>query len=244
MTYNFCVSDFEGPLDLLLHLVKESKLDIYEINIREIIEQYLDFIHSMEEQNIDVASEYLVMAAELIHLKSKLLINRQDEEENKDNEDEFSINSEEDLRNKLLEYEKYKELTKNLSELEEKRMEVYTKLPESLKSYIEVDKLPKGEFDLNDLLNAYNEYLKRKKLDRPLKTRITKKELSIDDQIKSIRKILNNKRKIEFFELFDEFSKENIVVTFLSILEMTKNDEITLLQNDNFSPIIIERREQ
>lgn len=244
MTYNFCVSDFEGPLDLLLHLVKESKLDIYEINIREIIEQYLDFIHSMEEQNIDVASEYLVMAAELIHLKSKLLINRQDKEENKDNEDEFSINSEEDLRNKLLEYEKYKELTKNLSELEEKRMEVYTKLPESLKSYIEVDKLPKGEFDLNDLLNAYNEYLKRKKLDRPLKTKITKKELSIDDQIKSIRKILNNKRKIEFFELFDEFSKENIVVTFLSILEMTKNDEITLLQNDNFSPIIIERREQ
>lgn len=244
MTYNFCVSDFEGPLDLLLHLVKESKLDIYEINIREIIEQYLDFIHSMEEQNIDVASEYLVMATELIHLKSKLLINRQDEEENKDNEDEFSINSEEDLRNKLLEYEKYKELTKNLSELEEKRMEVYTKLPESLKSYIEVDKLPKGEFDLNDLLNAYNEYLKRKKLDRPLKTKITKKELSIDDQIKSIRKILNNKRKIEFFELFDEFSKENIVVTFLSILEMTKNDEITLLQNDNFSPIIIERREQ
>lgn len=244
MTYNFCVSDFEGPLDLLLHLVKESKLDIYEINIREIIEQYLDFIHSMEEQNIDVASEYLVMAAELIHLKSKLLINRQDEEENKDNEDEFSINSEEDLRNKLLEYEKYKELTKNLSELEEKRMEVYTKLPESLKSYIEVDKLPKGEFDLNDLFNAYNEYLKRKKLDRPLKTKITKKELSIDDQIKSIRKILNNKRKIEFFELFDEFSKENIVVTFLSILEMTKNDEITLLQNDNFSPIIIERREQ
>lgn len=244
MTYNFCVSDFEGPLDLLLHLVKESKLDIYEINIREIIEQYLDFIHSMEEQNIDVASEYLVMAAELIHLKSKLLINRQDEEENKDNEDEFSINSEEDLRNKLLEYEKYKELTKNLSELEEKRMEVYTKLPESLKSYIEVDKLPKGEFDLNDLLNAYNEYLKRKKLERPLKTKITKKELSIDDQIKSIRKILNNKRKIEFFELFDEFSKENIVVTFLSILEMTKNDEITLLQNDNFSPIIIERRKQ
>lgn len=244
MTYNFCVSDFEGPLDLLLHLVKESKLDIYEINVREIIEQYLDFIHSMEEQNIDVASEYLVMAAELIHLKSKLLINRHDEEDNKENEDEFSINSEEDLRNKLLEYEKYKELTKNLSELEEKRMEVYTKLPESLKSYIEVDKLPKGEFDLNDLLNAYNEYLKRKKLERPLKTKITKRELSIDDQIKSIRKLLNNRQKIEFFELFDEFSKENIVVTFLSILEMTKNDEITLLQEDNFSPIIIEKREQ
>ena len=71
MTYNFCTTDFEGPLDLLLHLVKESKMDIYEINISEIINQYLDFIHSLEENNIDIASEYLVMASELIHLKSK-----------------------------------------------------------------------------------------------------------------------------------------------------------------------------
>ena len=72
MTYNFCINDFEGPLDLLLHLVKESKMDIYEINIHDIINQYLEFIHNLEEENIDIASEYLVMAAELIHLKSKL----------------------------------------------------------------------------------------------------------------------------------------------------------------------------
>ena len=97
MTYNFCTSDFEGPLDLLLHLVKESKMDIYEINICEIINQYLEFIHSLEEENIDIASEYLVMASELIHLKSKLLINRKDEEDS--SEDEFSFASEEDLRN-------------------------------------------------------------------------------------------------------------------------------------------------
>ena len=80
MTYNFVTTDFEGPLDLLLHLVKESKMDIYEINIHEIIDQYLDFIHSMKEKNIDVASEYLVMASELVHLKSKLLVNRKEEE--------------------------------------------------------------------------------------------------------------------------------------------------------------------
>ncbi len=128
MTYNFSIKDFEGPLDLLLHLVKESKMDIYEINIRTIIDQYLEFIHSLEVKNIDIASEYLVMAAELIHLKSKLLINRHDDEEK--NDDEFSINTEEDLRAKLLEYEKYKEITKNFHELEEKRSEVYTKLPE------------------------------------------------------------------------------------------------------------------
>ena len=102
MNYNFCINDFEGPLDLLLHLVKESKMDIYEINIHDIINQYLEFIHNLEEENIDIASEYLVMAAELIHLKSKLLVNRKDDEE----DEEFTINSEEDLRNKIVEYEK------------------------------------------------------------------------------------------------------------------------------------------
>lgn len=238
MTYNFCINDFEGPLDLLLHLVKESKMDIYEINIRTIIEEYLEFIHNLEEKNIDVASEYLVMASELIHLKSKLLINRQDEEENPD--DEFSINSEEDLRNKLLEYEKYKEITKDLSTLEEKRGEVYTKLPESLKEYIAETGIEKGEFDVNDLLEAYLLFIERQKLAKPLSTKITKKELSVEDRIQDIRTILKSRKRVNFLELFTDYSKENIVVTFLSILEMTKSKEIYLIQENNFSPIMIE----
>ena len=238
MTYNFCINDFEGPLDLLLHLVKESKMDIYEISIHLIIEQYLDYLHEQEEQNIDIASEYLVMASELIHLKSKLLINRHDDEV--EESDEFTINSEEDLRNKLKENEKYKELTKDFQKLEEKRNEVYTKLPESLKEYLPDNHLPKGEFDLDDLMSAYEKYLERKELEKPLKTKITRKEISMEDKIKSIRNILHSKKKVEFFELFDSFDKENVVVTFLSILEMTKNKEITLSQKDNFSPIMIE----
>lgn len=239
MTYNFCTTDFEGPLDLLLHLVKESKMDIYEINICEIINQYLDFIHSLEENNIDIASEYLVMASELIHLKSKLLINRKDEEES--NEDEYSFSSEEDLRNKLLEYEKYKQLTQSFHDLEEKRGEVYTKLPESLKEYIEETGIQKGEFDIEDLFNAYKLFIERQKLSKPLNTKITKKELSVDDKIKDIRNILNIRKRVNFIELFTEVTKENIVVTFLSILEMTKSNEILLTQEDNFSPIMIER---
>ncbi len=241
MTYNFCVSDFEGPLDLLLHLVKESKMDIYEINIHDIIDQYLEFIHSLEEKNIDIASEYLVMASELIHLKSKLLINRQDEELNE--EDEFNINSEEDLRNKLLEYEKYKKLTENFHELEQKRGEVYTKLPESLKEYIEDSGIQKGEYNIEDLLNAYKLFIERENLSKPLNTKITKKEISVDDKIKDIRQILKKRQKINFIELFTEITKENVVVTFLSILEMCKNNEILLSQEDNFSPIMIERCE-
>ena len=219
MTYNFCINDFEGPLDLLLHLVKESKMDIYEINIRLIIEQYLDFIHSLKEKNIDVASEYLVMASELIHLKSKLLINKEETEEN---EEEYNINSEEQLRERLIEYEKYKEITKSLSELEEKRSEVYTKIPENLKNFVDIKKIPKGMFDLDDLYQAYLAYLNRKKLDKPLNTRISHKEMSIDERIGYIRNILAKKKKVEFFDLFTTFNKETLLL-FLLILFNFRN---------------------
>ena len=238
MTYNICINDFEGPLDLLLHLVKESKMDIYEINIHDIIDQYLDFIHNLEEKNIDVASEYLVMAAELIHLKSKLLVNRQDEEETTD---DFTINSEEDLRNKIAEYEKYKKVTEDFKELEEKRSEVYTKLPESLREYVD-NTIEKGEFDISELFNAYKQFLERQKLTKPLNTKITHREPSVSDKIKDIRSILKKRKRVNFLELFTEITRENVVVTFLSILEMTKNDEIILKQKDNFSPIMIERK--
>ena len=238
MTYNICINDFEGPLDLLLHLVKESKMDIYEINIHDIIDQYLEFIHNLEEKNIDVASEYLVMAAELIHLKSKLLVNRQDEEEPSE---DFTINSEEDLRNKIAEYEKYKKVTENFKELEEKRSEVYTKLPESLREYVDTT-IEKGEFDISELFNAYKQFLERQQLTKPLNTKITRKEPSVSDKIKDIRSILKKRKRVNFLELFTEITKENVVVTFLSILEMTKNDEIKITQEDNFSPIMIERK--
>ena len=92
------LDNFEGPMDLLLHLVKQTKLDIYEVNISKIIEQYLDYINKMKELNIDIASEYLVMATDLVHIKSKKLVNDEDEIEDED----VSITSEEDLKNKLI----------------------------------------------------------------------------------------------------------------------------------------------
>ena len=239
MIYNFCINDFEGPLDVLLHLVKESKMDIYEINISSIIDQYLEFIHSLEDQNIDIASEYLVMASELVHLKSKLLINRTDDDD-EISDSELNINSEEDLRNKIIEYEKYKMITKEFKELEEKRGEVFTKLPENIKEYM--DETIQGELDISELFNAYKQFLERQELAKPLNTKITKKEINIEDKIKDIRSILNKRKRVNFLELFTEMTKENIVVTFLSILEMSKNNEILLTQEDNFSPIMIERK--
>jgi len=237
MTYNFHINDFEGPLDLLLHLIKSAKMNIYEINISEIIDEYLSFLKKEEELNIDIASEYLVMASELIHLKSRLLANRHDEEES---EDELAINSEEDLKNKLIEYEKYKQITDDLKVLEEKRSEIFTKLPESLQEYVEEPVLS-GEIGLADLMQAFELFLKRQKHSKPLNTRITKRELSVEDRTRVIRSILKEKGKVNFLDLFEEITKEYVIVTFLSILEMSKNSEIALIQEDSFSPIIIER---
>lgn len=238
MNYNFHINDFEGPLDLLLHLVKQSKMNIYEINISEIINQYLDIINNFESLNIDIASSYLVMAAELVNLKARLLVNRPDEEVS--SEEEFSINSEEDLRNKLIEYEEIKNITNTFKNLEEKRSEVYTKVPENLKVYSKDNKLIKGLFTTDDLYQALLEYQKRAKFLKPLNTKITKKELSIEDRINSIKKLIKVNKKLEFFSLFDIVNREYIVVTFLAILQMSKNKELKIFQENSYSPIIVE----
>ena len=235
MEIKLLINDFEGPLDLLLHLVKESKVDIIDINTSEIIEQYLDYIHEMKDMNIDVTSEYLVMAAELVHLKSKIVLNIKDTEE----DSEYELNSEEDLKNKLIEYEKYKNMAPKFKDLADKRSEVFTKLPESFSEYQKEAKLS-SDITLDDLINAFLSFQKREELAKPLETTITKKELSVEERTKTIRSILKTKRKMNFLELFDKINKEYVIVTFLSLLEMSKDHEIIITQEDNFSNIFIE----
>lgn len=238
---NLQLEDFEGPFDLLLHLVRVSKMDIYTINISDIIEQYLEFINSIDKFDIDACSEYLVVSSELIHLKSKMLINKVDEVE--DNDEEYNIKSEEDLRNKLILYEQYKSLTETFKVLEENRLDYYTKLPENLKDYTEEEKVINSEVSVNDLINAFLEMQKRVNFNKPVTTKITRKEFSVKERIYEIRNILKERKKIIFNELFNEvITKENIVVTFLSLLDMSKNNEIIIKQDKIFSTIIIESK--
>ena len=211
-------------------------MDIYEINIESITKQYLELINESRNMSMDVASEYLVMAAELIHLKSRLLLNKKDEEE----DSEYELNSEEDLRNKLLEYERVKEVTNSFKELENKRSEFYTKLPSDLSEYRDETVTLSGDVELNDLINAFELFLARQKLNKPLNTKITKKELSVNERTVQIRDILKRDRKCEFTALFDEVTKPYVVVTFLSILEMSKNKELKITQDKNFGSIILE----
>ena len=238
MTYNFCINDFEGPLDLLLHLIRSNQMDIYNINVESITKQYVDFINSSKDMNMDIASEYLVMASELIHLKSKLLLHKDDTPEEED--DTFEINSEEDLRNKLLAYEEMKRITGEFSILEDKRSEFYTKLPSNLSEYKEPDTIVQGDTTLDDLVSAFKLFLEREKYNKPLNTKITKKEYSVSERSSEIRSILKQRKKCDFTSLFEEITKPYVVVTFLSILEMSKNKEINITQDKTFGNITVE----
>ena len=237
---NLQLQDFEGPLDLLLHLVRQSKMDIYKVNISYIIEQYLDFINSIDKFNIDLSSEYLVMASELVHIKSRMLISSYDNEDEEDTE--FELNSEEDLRNRLIEYEKYKNMTETFKILEENRQDYFTKVPENLNEYASEEKIINSDVSVEDLINAFLEMQKRVNFKKPVITKITKKEYSVKERISEIRSLLNKKNKIEFSELFDILTKENLVVTLLSLLNMSKNNEVLLKQDKIFSTITIEKK--
>lgn len=239
MDYLIDINNFHGPLDLLLHLVRSTEMDIYEIDTRVIIEEYLNYIEKMQDLNIDVASEFLVMAATLVHLKSKMLIGATVEQT--EEETEFEINSEEDLKNRILEYEKYKNMTEVFKELEEKRNDFYTKEPVSLKEYTDKKITNDGSVTLDDLVNALLAYQERMNYLKPVHTKITKREISVEDRITSIKDKLKEHKKMDFLELFEEVTKEYLVVTFLAILQMNKNDEINIYQEKNFDNIIIEK---
>lgn len=233
----FLIGDFEGPLDLLLHLLKQSKMDIANIKIVEITEQYLNFLKEMEEMNLDIASEYLVTAAELIEMKSRYLLPKPPKEDT----DEYEENPEEELKKRLLEYQKYKSSVSSFKELEQNRSNYYTKTPEKREVYTN-EKLENTEnLTAYDLLNALSKLLERKEYSKPLNTKITKKELSVSDRVAKIRNILKKEKRVEFLSLFEELTRPYIVVTFLGILEMAKDNEIILKQDTNFGTIILER---
>ena len=233
---DYKINDFEGPLDLLLHLIKESKVDIFDINIVEITDQYMDFINRMQELNLDIASEYLVMAAELMKIKSSLLLPNNKQEQ----EDEYEEDPREQLINRLIEYERYKNITSSLKEYERERQNLYTKEPYDLSLVIEKDNKIDEDFKIDDLVEAFNGILARKELNKPLNTKITTKEFSVSERSNEIRNILKTKKKVEFSELFNIMTKEYVVVTFLSILTMAKNQELSIVQDNNFSNIYLE----
>lgn len=238
MDYSVKIDEFEGPLDLLLHLIKQSNINIQDIDISVITAQYLDYINKMDELNINVAASYLVMAAELMEIKSKSLLPHTEEESTEEDDEEVS---KERLINKLIEYQKYKDMTSTFKDLELERQKIYIKSPEKISNYIDNTITNDGDTSINDLVNAFKGFLERLDREKPITTKITNKEYSVKSRKQGLRKLLKEHPRVKFTELFEETNTPYIVVTFLSILEMTKEKEIVLRQDGNFKDIIIER---
>lgn len=236
--YVVTIDNFDGPLDLLLHLIKEQDIDIYDIKIEDITKQYLDYIRHMKELNLEIASEYLVMASELIEMKSKMLLPKKKEKE----DDDYEEDPRELLIERLLAYKRYKEVTSEFKDLELTRKMVFTREPDNLNRYVKEDENSE-ELGVADLIDAFNNLLKRKELDRPIATKITKKELSVTEKVNKIKNILRNKKKINFEDIFEVSTKEEVIISFLSVLEMVKKDEILLTQEGNFKNIVISLKE-
>lgn len=232
MEYNISLPSFAGPLDLLLHLIKQSDIDICDISIVDITKQYLDYINKMEDMNLDIASEYLVMAAELVEMKSRVLLPINENELDDDD-------PREELIQRLLEYKYYKESTDTFKELEEIRKEVHTKEPSDLLEYKEINENINYGVSLDDLIDAFSKFLKSKEFQKPLNTKIANKEYSVGVRCVQIRDILRKKKEVKFQDLFDIITKEYVVVTFLAILNLSKKQEIDIKQDKNFDNILI-----
>lgn len=233
------LSNFEGPLDLLLHLVKEGSENIFDIDIASITDKYLEYINNEDNLDINVSSEYLVLAAELMYLKSKSLLPRDNDKEEDEDSEEIT---KEKLINRLLDYERYKEVTGTFKTLEEERKNIYVKGPEKISHY--TDKKVEKEESVDALIEAFKSFLNRQELDKPLETTITEKEYSVRERKSGIKNILREKKKVYLDELIDEYSKPYLVVTFLGVLEMVKERDIIINQDKNFDKILIELRDK
>lgn len=225
--YETNINAFQGPLDLLLHLIKETKVDIHEIKISEITEQYLNYIQAMEKMHLEIASEYLVMAANLMLIKSKKLLPKED----LDIDDEYEEDPEAELMRRLIEYQLYKESLGEFRKLEEQRGLYYTKPAIDFSPYVDDHFELDTNYDISELILAFEKLLRRQKLEMPIPTTIVAEKVTVEDRIESIKNILTFRKRVKFYELFDRFDKEYIVVTFLAMLEMAKSGAIILLQN-------------
>ncbi|GAE35841.1 segregation/condensation protein A [Halalkalibacter akibai] len=246
--YSVKIDLFEGPLDLLLHLINEAEVDIYDIPVAVITDQYLEYIHAMQELELDVASEYLVMAATLLAIKSKMLLPKQEEELFDDDWHVEEEDPRDELIFKLVEYRKYKEAATELKEKEQERSLVHTRPPFDLDPYISDEDrrdLAIQGVSLFDMLSAYQRLLKRKELKAPRMTTVKSQEYSIEDRMQEIVLELENLNgHCKFTDLFPDQNRWHIVVSFLAILELMKTKTIRCEQTTNFSDIMIYRTEE
>ncbi|GIO11738.1 segregation and condensation protein A [Cohnella xylanilytica] len=247
MTVLYKLETFEGPLDLLLHLIDKAEIDIQDISISEITDQYIEYLDAMQELELDVTSEFLVMAATLLAMKSRMLLPKPpvtDEPWVTVDEDE-DLDPREELIRKLIEYRKYKAIASQLREQEYERSLVFTRDPADLAPFVpDVPRNPVEGLHVDDLVRAFRKVLRRV-AGRNRISAIQRDEISIKDRIRDIMDALKTKAaegesKVLFSSLIGErMDRQEVVVTFLAILELMKRRWIACYQNHLFDEIVL-----
>jgi len=235
--YRVRLDRFEGPLDLLLHLIREEEVDITDIPIARITEQYLDSIADLESLDLDRAGEYLLMAATLMRIKAKMLIPRDPDEEPEEDEDDPRA----ELVRRLLEYREFKRVAEALGEREEGWREVFFRAAAPLLEGEEAEG-PDLDVSLVDVLRAFKTVLDRLDRERPLQ--MEAEEYSVEEQMEFIRTACRRREEgVTFFELFEKLlSRAFVITTFLALLEMMRNAEVAVHQVERFGEIWIRVR--
>ncbi|MFD2762274.1 segregation/condensation protein A [Lentibacillus juripiscarius] len=236
-SYHVKLDAFEGPLDLLLHLVNQYEIDIYDIPVAQITEQYMQYIHTMQQLELNIASEYLVMAATLLELKSKMLIPKQEVEEP---DEDYMEDPREELVQRLIEYRKYKEAAHELKEKESEANQTFTRPPIKL-SHTEISRpVQKGDLSIYDMIDALKRMTDRHKWNKPLDTRVKSGEIPLKERMTEVLYAVKQSREgIAFDQLFVYPSRSHIVVTFMAILELMKNNEVTCRQEQHFGELYV-----
>lgn len=241
---SYKLEKFEGPLDLLLHLIEKSKIDIFDIPIADITAQYLEYIKNMQESNMDISSDFLVMAATLLEIKSKMLLPLVKNDEGEE------IDPRQDLVEKLLQHKMYKSLGYELYDYEDEAPEYMLKkptIPQDVKSYvpnIDYDELLKG-IDVNKLNEVFTEVLRRKRdsIDtvRANFGKLEKEKVPLKDTILNVIRYANENKKFSFRKMLEsQNDKTHVIVSFLAVLELIKVGRIVIKQEHNFDDIYIE----
>lgn len=241
MSYKITVDAYEGPLDVLLNLIHKSEIDIYDIPINIVTQQFLDYIDKMEELSLEITSEFLVMAATLLEIKSKMLLPKE-----KVVEDgvEIELDPREDLVQRLLEYKLYKEVAEKLKLSESIESRVYYKPREDLSIYDDpIEEL--GNLDLNQLVRTISKLMARnlKENESISFEEIHREEFTLEDCIDAIDLKLSKCNKIMFSELLSiKTTKEEIITYFLSLLELIRLKNVYVEQDESFGDFLIIKR--
>ena len=236
--YAIKIENFEGPLYLLCHLIDVNKMNICDIKISEIADQYIDYINKMEEMNLEITSEFLVMASTLIYLKSKQVLPN-------DNEESEEL-TEQELLQRIIEYKKYKEITKKLREMYNDSAVRYYKAPDDIE--LPKQKLEK-EYSQEEIVTLYKEIIERNnnKINENAKN-IEKIAItdtySVASKVKEMLKELSKKPKFIFNALFSmkKCEKEEVVTAFSGLLELSRRNKVTTSQNELFGDISVEKQ--